>query len=87
MNQPGFSAKEFQRLGEIMHDARSVNRSEGVWKLVSTVQHVIPYEFSGCGGVDLLRGVDPALGHRPIRESSASSTWARDWRQTLPYTG
>jgi len=63
MNQPGFSAKEFQRLGEIMHDARSVNRSEGVWKLVSAVQHVIPYEFSGCGGVDLLRGVDPALGH------------------------
>ncbi len=63
MNQPGFSAKEFQRLGEIMHDARSVNRSDGVWKLVLALQQVVPYEFSGCGGVDLLHGVDPALGH------------------------
>ena len=86
MNQPGFSAKEFQRLGEIMHDARSVNRSEGVWKLVSTVQHVIPYEFSGCGG-----GSSPwsrsGAWALDLSESSASSTWARDWRQTLPYTG
>ncbi len=63
MNQPGLSAKEFQRLGEIMYNARSVNRSDGVWKLVSAIQQVVPYEFSGCGGVDLLRGIDPALGH------------------------
>lgn len=63
MNQPGLSAKEFQRLGEIMYDARSVHRSDGVWKLVSAIQQVVPYEFSGCGGVDLLRGIDPALGH------------------------
>ncbi len=63
MNQPGLSAKEFQRLGEIMYDARSVNRSDAVWKLVSAIQQVVPYEFSGCGGVDLLHGIDPALGH------------------------
>ena len=63
MSQPAFSAKEFQRLGEIMHDARSVDRSDRVWQLVSAVQKVIPYEFSGCGAVDLLRGIDPSLGH------------------------
>jgi hypothetical protein len=63
MSQPAFSAKEFQRLGEIMHDARSVDRSDRVWQLVSAVQKVIPYEFSGCGAVDLLHGIDPLLGH------------------------
>ena len=63
MSQPAFSAKEFQRLGEIMYDARSVNRNDGVWQLVSAVQRVVPYEFSGCGAVDLLHGIDPSLGH------------------------
>ena len=63
MSQPAFSAKEFQRLGEIMHDARSVDRSDRVWQLVSAVQKVVPYEFSGCGAVDLLHGIDPLLGH------------------------
>lgn len=63
MNQPAFSAKEFQRLGEIMYNARSVDRNDGVWQLVSAVQRVVPYEFSGCGAVDLLHGIDPALGH------------------------
>jgi DNA-binding CsgD family transcriptional regulator len=63
MTQPAFSAKEFQRLGEIMYDARSVDRSDGVWRLVSAVQQVVPFEFSGCGAVDLQRGIDPSLGH------------------------
>ena len=62
MSQPAFSAKEFQRLGEIMYDARSVNRSDGVWQLVSAVREVVPFEFSGCGAVDLLHGLDPSLG-------------------------
>ena len=46
-----------------MQDARSVDRSDRVWQLVSAVQTVIPYEFSGCGAVDLLHGIDPSLGH------------------------
>lgn len=63
MSQPEFSAKEFEQVGEIMHHARSVDRSDGVWQLVSAVQRVIPYEFSGCGAVNLLHGIDPLLGH------------------------
>lgn len=63
MSQPTFSAKEFQRLGEIMYEARSLDRTDGVWQLVSTVRRVVPYEFSGCGAVDLLHGVDPSIGH------------------------
>lgn len=63
MSQPEFSSKEFQRLGEIMYEARSVRRSGGVWQLVSALQRVVPYQFSGCGTVDLVRGVDPSLGH------------------------
>lgn len=63
MRQLEFSSKEFQRLGEIMYEARSLHRAEGVWQLASAVQRVIPYEFSGCGAVDLERGIDPSLGH------------------------
>ncbi len=63
MSHAAFSSKEFQRLGEIMYEARSLHRTDGVWQLVSAMQRVVPYEFSGCGAVDLLRGVDPSLGH------------------------
>lgn len=63
MNRPEFSSKEFQRLGEIMYEARSLHRTDGVWKLVSSMQRVVPYEFSGCGAVNLLRTVAPSLGH------------------------
>ena len=63
MNRLEFSSKEFQRLGEIMYEARSLHRTERVWELVSAMQRVVPYEFSGCGAVDLLRGMDPSLGH------------------------
>ena len=78
MSQPAFSAKEFQRLGEIMHDARSVDRSDRVWQLVSAVQKVIPYEFSGCGAVDLLRGIDLHWGIPPTRGNSVICIWAKD---------
>ncbi|HET9963111.1 MAG TPA: LuxR C-terminal-related transcriptional regulator [Nitrospiraceae bacterium] len=63
MSRPEFSAKEFQRLGEIMYEARSLARPDNVWQLVSAVQRVVPYEFSGCGAVNLMRGLDPSLGH------------------------
>lgn len=63
MSHPEFSAREFQRLGEIMYQARALNQAEGVWHLVSSVSRVVPFEFSGCGAVDLLKGVAPSLGH------------------------
>ncbi|MFO0731897.1 MAG: LuxR C-terminal-related transcriptional regulator [Nitrospiraceae bacterium] len=63
LNRPEFSSKEFQRLGEIMYEARALARPDGVWQLVSAVQRVVPYEFSGCGAVNLVRGVDPSIGH------------------------
>lgn len=46
-----------------MYQARSLNRAEGVWHLVSTISRVVPFEFSGCGAVNLLQGVAPSLGH------------------------
>ena len=63
MSQREFSAREFQRLGEIMYEARLLNRADGVWHLVSTVSRVVPFEFSGCGAVNLLQGIAPSLGH------------------------
>ena len=63
MSRPEFSPKEFQRLGEIMYEARALARPDNVWQLVSAVQRVVPYEYSGCGAVNLLRGIDPSLGH------------------------
>ncbi|MET0514550.1 MAG: LuxR C-terminal-related transcriptional regulator [Nitrospiraceae bacterium] len=63
MRQTDFSAREFQRLGEIMYQARSLNQADAVWFLVSTVSRVVPFEFSGCGAVNLLQGMTPSLGH------------------------
>lgn len=63
MIQREFSAREFQRLGEIMYEARSLHRADAVWHLVSTVSRIIPFEFSGCGAVSLLQGIAPSLGH------------------------
>lgn len=63
MSQAAFSPKEFQRLGEIMYEARALSRPEGVWQLVTAVQQVVPFEFSGCGAVNLLHGIQPSLGH------------------------
>jgi DNA-binding CsgD family transcriptional regulator len=46
-----------------MYEVRSLKRSEGVWHLVSSISRVVPFEFSGCGAVNLLQGVAPSLGH------------------------
>ena len=46
-----------------MYQARSLNQADGVWHLVSTISRVVPFEFSGCGAVNLLQGVAPSLGH------------------------
>ena len=63
MSHREFSPREFQRLGEIMYQARSLDRAEGIWHLVSNISRVVPFEFSGCGSVNLLQGITPSLGH------------------------
>jgi LuxR family transcriptional regulator, quorum-sensing system regulator CviR len=44
------SRKEFQQLGEIMHQVRSVQSREQLPLLTSALQSLTPYEFSACGG-------------------------------------
>ena len=75
MNQPGFFCKGIPTTRR-NHARRSLrNRAEGVWKLVSTVRHVIhmnfrdaeedlPWSRSGAWALDLSERVLPAL-HGP----------------------
>ncbi len=46
-----------------MYQARSLERADRVWHLVSSISRVVPFEFSGCGAVNLLKGMSPSLGH------------------------
>ena len=43
------SRKEFQHLGEIMHQVRSVQTEPQLASLTSAVGRLIPHEFSACG--------------------------------------
>jgi DNA-binding CsgD family transcriptional regulator len=47
------SKKEFQHLGEIMYQVRSVQRREQLPALASAVSPLISYEFSACGAYHL----------------------------------
>ena len=47
------SRKEFQRLGEIMHQVRSVQRQDHLPFLAASVSSLVPHEFSACGTFDV----------------------------------
>ncbi|MDH4327969.1 MAG: LuxR C-terminal-related transcriptional regulator [Nitrospira sp.] len=45
--------KEFQHLGEIMYQVRSVQRREQLSSLASAVAPLVPHEFSACGSYNI----------------------------------
>lgn len=49
------SRKEFQHLGEIMHQVRSVQSREQLPLLTSALQSLLPYQFSACGAFNTQR--------------------------------
>jgi DNA-binding CsgD family transcriptional regulator len=47
------SRKEFQHLGEIMHQVRSVQSKTQLPLLTAAMQSLIPYQYSACGAFNL----------------------------------
>ncbi len=47
------SRKEFQHLGEIMHQVRSVQSRDQLPMLTSAMSSLIPYQFSACGAFNV----------------------------------
>lgn len=43
------SRKEFQHLGEIMHNVRNIKGPADLSQLTLAVAHLIPHQYSGCG--------------------------------------
>ena len=56
------SRKEFQRLGEIMHQVRSVETEPQLANLTSAIGQLIPHQFSGCGVFNIPKRV-LQMGH------------------------
>lgn len=56
------SRKEFQHLGEIMHQVRSVQNRDHLTLLASSINAFVPHEFSASGTFDLSR-TDLRIGH------------------------
>lgn len=49
------SRKEFQHLGEIMHQVRSVQSRDQLPKLASSISALVPHQFAACGTFDISR--------------------------------
>ena len=56
------SRKEFQHLGEIMHQVRSVETEPQLASLTSAIGQLIPHQFSGCGVFNIPKRV-LQMGH------------------------
>jgi DNA-binding CsgD family transcriptional regulator len=56
------SRKEFQLLGEIMHQAQSVNAASRISHLPLAVSKLVPHEFSACG-VFRIRNCELNIGY------------------------
>jgi DNA-binding CsgD family transcriptional regulator len=56
------SKKEFQHLGEIMYQVRSVQRRDEIPRLAALIDTFIPHQFSASGTFDLVR-TDLRIGH------------------------
>ena len=56
------SRKEFQHLGEIMHQVRSVQHRDHLSKLASSIQALVPHQFAANGTFDVSRR-ELQIGH------------------------
>ena len=56
------SRKEFQHLGEIMHQVRSVQHRDQLLKLTSSINTLVPHEFAASGSFDISKR-DLRIGH------------------------
>ncbi|MDQ6735453.1 MAG: LuxR C-terminal-related transcriptional regulator [Nitrospirota bacterium] len=56
------SPEEFQTLGEVMHDLRSIDSVSKLGNLSKAVNRLVPHEFSGCG-LFSIRKCQISVGH------------------------
>ncbi len=64
------SRKEFQHLGEIMHQVRGIQRREELPSLTAAVGQLVPHEFAGCGAIEIQKlGVQ--VGHSNFSQEYA----------------
>lgn len=61
------SRKEFQHLGEIMHQVRSVQHREQLNNLAMSINGLIPHQFAASGTFDIFRK-DLQIGHSSYGE-------------------